>query len=138
MNDSLIALPILMQVTLVIILYFALAIAKKKAVAAGTVNLERRGLFDDAWPTNVIQINNCIRNQFELPILFYVMIGLLWALDSINLFVHITAWIFVLSRVAHAYVHTHGNHVPLRRRFFTIGALAIIILMVAAIQKIAL
>ena len=30
----------------------------------------------------LLQINNNIRNQFELPVLFYVLVIVLWAIDA--------------------------------------------------------
>ena len=36
--------------------------------------------------------------------------------------------LFALSRVAHLYVHTGSNYVPLRRRIFTFGVIMIIVL----------
>ena len=128
MIDKYIFLPVVLQIFLTIALYFALATAKKKAVAAGDVNHERRGLYDDAWPVSVIKINNCIRNQFEVPVLFYALVGTLWMLGAISSFVHVLAWIYILSRFAHAYVQTGSNFVPLRLRFFSVGILSVSLL----------
>jgi len=135
MNNGLIFLPVLLQVLLTIALYFALATAKKKAVAANEVNLERRGLYDDAWPVSVVKINNCIRNQFEVPVLFYILSGVLWALDATSWFVVAVSWVFVLSRYAHAYVQTGSNQVPQRLRFFKIGVFAVIALLGTAVYS---
>jgi len=105
-----------------------LSIAKSKAVKAGLVNEQRRGLHDDAWPDSVMQINNNIRNQFELPVLFYVLVILLWSLGSAGLFPQTVAWLFVLSRAVHLHIHTGSNYVPLRRRVFTFGFAMVAIL----------
>ena len=48
MDNSLIFLPVLIQVALTFYLYIYLAKAKSKAVALGQVNEARRGLHDDA------------------------------------------------------------------------------------------
>jgi len=80
--------------------------AKSRAVKLGEVNETRRPLHDEAWPYSVVKINNCIGNQFEVPILFYVLIGMLSSIEGINIYVHFAAWFFVLSRIAHAIIHT--------------------------------
>ncbi|MEP5569783.1 MAG: MAPEG family protein [Halioglobus sp.] len=136
MNDQYIFAPVVIQVMLTLGLYVYLAIAKKKAAKLGQVNEERRALHDDAWPDNVLQINNCIRNQFEVPLLFYVLIGVLWSLGAINIYVHLAAWLFVVSRIAHAVVHTGSNYVPLRRRLFMIGCYLLIGLAFYAAYKV--
>jgi len=130
METDLIFAPVALQVLLTLWLYVALAVAKSRAVGRGEVNEERRALHDDAWPDNVLKINNNIRNQFEVPVLFYVLIGTLWAIGAVNTYVHIAAWIFVISRVVHAAVHTGANYVPMRRRIFMFGCLVLISLVV--------
>lgn len=135
MENNLIFAPVIVQVALTLWLYIALAIAKSQAVKRGEVNEERRALHDDAWPDSVLQINNNIRNQFEVPVLFYVLIGILWGIDAVNIYIHIAAWIFVISRIIHMAVHTGSNYVPLRRKVFTSGCFVLIGLVVFLVYK---
>ncbi len=128
MNEKLIFLPVLIHILLTVSVFIALASAKKRALAEDSVNEERRGLFDDAWPNKVIQINNNIRNQFEVPILFYVLIFMLWELGGVSWLACLIAWLFVGSRILHAYIHTGTNYVPLRRKVFTFGCVMVLIL----------
>lgn len=126
MENNYIFVPVIIQIALTLWLYFYLAIAKSRAVKLGEVNEDRRALHDDAWPDSVLQINNCIRNQFEAPLLFYILIVILWSIGSVNIYVHIAAWIFALSRIGHALIHTGSNYVPLRRKFFMAGCFILI------------
>lgn len=125
MPENAILLPVLAQVLLTITMYVALVVAKRKAVAAGLVDLERRALHDDAWPDSVLKINNNIRNQFELPVLFYVTAVIHWQLGDPGAWTLALAWLFVASRIVHAWIHTHSNFVPARRRVFTFGVLVV-------------
>lgn len=136
MKTNLIFLPVIVQISLTLALYIALAVSKNRAVMAGEVDESRRGLHDDAWPDYVLKINNCIRNQFEVPVLFYVLAISFWALNAVDIYVLIAAWLFVFSRVAHAYVHTGSNYVPLRRRIFLFGCLIIAVMLVLAAKSI--
>ena len=138
MENNYIFAPVIIQITLTLWLYIYLAIAKSRAMKLGEVNEAHRSLHDDAWPDSVLQINNCIRNQFEVPILFYVLIGILWSIEAINIYVHIAAWIFVLSRIAHAAIHTGSNYVPLRRKIFMAGCCILIGITIFSAYKIAL
>lgn len=105
MSNHFIIFPIIVQVVLTFSLYFLLAVRKNRAVETGRVDESRRALFDDAWPATVVAVNNCIRNQFEVPVLFYVLTILLYSLDDVSLLSLVIAWAFVVTRVAHAYVH---------------------------------
>jgi hypothetical protein len=73
-----------------------------------------------------MKINNNIRNQFEVPVLFYVLTILLWQLHETGLLAQSLAWLFVASRFLHAYVHTGTNYVPVRRKVFTLGSVVVL------------
>ena len=133
MSNPSIFYPVLIQIAVTLAAYILLARAKTQAAKDGLINEARRGLHDDAWPDSVIQINNNIRNQFELPVLFYVLVMLLWALSSTGLFVQAIAWLFALSRVVHLYIHTGSNYVPLRRRVFMFGVVMVMLLLGSAL-----
>ncbi len=132
MLGNLILWPVLANLLLAILLYFKLISVKKRAVAENRVDESRRALDDNAWPDDVRQVNNCIRNQFEVPVLFYVAVGVIYALNMINWVALSLAWIFVASRYFHAYIHTGSNFVPKRRRFFTIGVMSVLAMMLYA------
>ena len=121
MNRDLIFGPVLVQVLLTLATYVLLIKAKIRAMKAGEVDMARRALFDDAWPESVMKINNNIRNQFEVPVLFYVLAFALWALEAVAWPALAAAWLFAISRIVHAWVHIGTNYVPNRRRAFTIG-----------------
>lgn len=134
MQHGSILLPLLVQVLLTLLLYAALAFAKARAVKAGQVDSDRRALHDDAWPESVMKINNNIRNQFQLPVLFYVLVVLLWQLGESGVLVQTLAWLFVGSRIAHAWVHTHSNYVPVRRRVFAFGWLVLVVMLAITLR----
>jgi hypothetical protein len=136
MNSNLIFLPAIAQILLTMSVFIGLAVAKSKAAKSGEVNEERRALYDDAWPESVIKYNNNIRNQFELPVLYYVLCIILWALNTTNIIVHAIAWLFVVSRIIHAAMHTGSNYVPLRRKVFMFGFFTLVTLAFSAIISI--
>jgi len=113
--------PVLVQVLLTLLVYVALIQRKIAALRAGTADRSRIALHEDAWPDDVKQVNNNIRNQFELPVLFYVMSAALWALDAVHEAALVVASLFVLSRIVHVWIHIGSNYVPARRKSFTVG-----------------
>jgi hypothetical protein len=126
----------LLQILLTLGLYISLAAAKSKAVALGQVDEARRALYEDAWPDSVQKINNNIRNQFEVPILFYVVVIVLWQLGDIGLLVQALAWLFVVSRFMHAFIHTGSNIVLIRRRVFSFGTLIVFVMAIVAVFRV--
>jgi hypothetical protein len=46
---------------------------------------------------------------------------MLWALEAVNVLTLAAVWLFVISRIVHAWVHIGSNYVPNRRRVFTVG-----------------
>jgi hypothetical protein len=128
MTRDWIFVPVIFQVFLTLFVYLRLLQVKKRAVAEGLVDRTRVALRDDAWPDYVIQVNNNIRNQFELPVLFYVAAILLWLLDSVHAAAIGAATVFVLSRIVHAGIHLSINAVPPRRHTFTVGWVAVLVM----------
>ena len=127
--------PVLAQVGLTIVIYVALAVAKKRAAHAHAVDRERAALHADAWPESVLKINNNLRNQFETPVLFYVVCFVLVAVGATGWLVQVLAWLFVASRAVHAWIHTRSNFVPARRRVFMGGVLIVLVLWVIALTR---
>ena len=121
MNSNIIFYPVLAHIYLILWLYGLLAVRKKRAIQQGKVDRARRPLYEDAWPDDVVVVNNSLRNQFQVPMLFYSVCFMLWATDSVNAWVLLLSGLFVLSRYLHALVHTGPNIVRTRFRLFTIG-----------------
>lgn len=124
-NELLLMWAVLAQVVLTAVVYLVLLQRKRRAFAAGQVDRARLALHADAWPGPVQQANNNLRNQFELPVLFYVLVLMLLQIGRPGLAAVVLAWGFVALRIVHAWVHIGRNVVPLRRNVFALGALAV-------------
>ena len=74
-----------------------------------------------------MQVGYCFSNQFELPVLFYVLTILEIITRHADLLFVILAWVFVLTRLMHALVHTTSNIVPQRGGWYAFGAVALIV-----------
>jgi len=132
-TNSVILLAVIAQAFLTLAVYVALAVAKSRARKRGEVDTSRSALHDDAWPDSVRKINNNIRNQFELPVLFYIACIALVATNAAGALAQALAWLFVASRVAHALVHTTSNVVPVRRALFQVGFFIVLAMLVLAL-----
>ncbi len=134
MKSTLILWPAMAQVGLTMAMYIRLARAKNRARTQPGMDLRRAALHEDAWPDFVLQINNNIRNQFETPVLFYVLIGALLALDAVGGLALALAWSFAALRIVHALIHTGSNNVTRRRRVFTVACFTLVGLFVVAVS----
>ncbi|BES69114.1 MAPEG family protein [Marinobacter nanhaiticus D15-8W] len=128
MNPSLILWPVLAQILLTIAMYVLLGVRKNEALKLGQVNRRETALDNRAWPANVVKVSNNIANQFELPVLFYVLCLLLFSVQKVGWLALVLAWVFVVSRYLHAAVHTGKNVVPLRTQLFVVGLVCLLLL----------
>jgi hypothetical protein len=131
-NRNLIFYPVIVLVAMTLATYAYLLRVKVRENRAGRVNRERWTMDEDAWPDAVRQVNNNLRNQFELPVLFYVVCVVLWELEAVGAVALAAAWLFVLTRVAHAWIHLTSNRMRHRARAFQAGwwVLAFMVLLV--------
>ena len=122
MSIQAILLPVFVQVALTFVLLFWMGGARVAAVSRGQVKVRDIALGQSAWPERETQIANCYHNQLQLPVLFYVLEALALLTRKADLLFVVLAWVLVLLRVLHAWVHVTSNHVPTRFRWFLAGA----------------
>jgi hypothetical protein len=134
MKQHLILWPLLAQVMLVLFMYLRLLIVKKREIAADNVDLKAVALRQELWPDSVLLVNNNLRNQFESPMLFYVLCLVLLGLGAVDISVMGTAAIYVASRYGHAIVHTTSNNVRIRMPLFVVGIVSLVGLVALAVM----
>ena len=67
------------------------------------------------------QLNRAYQNQFEMPVLFYVLVAFVLITQRANTLFVVMEWVFVACRFLHAYVHVTSNRVQLRFSLFLAG-----------------
>lgn len=137
MSSSAILWPILAQVFLTLVMYILLGARKAKAVKAGLINREQAALDNRVWPDDVTKVTNNVANQFEIPVLFYVLCLVLFASNAAGTIAVSLAWAFVISRYVHAYVHVGSNYVPVRLKVFMFGCLVLLVMLLLAAWQLA-
>jgi hypothetical protein len=107
------ALMLQVALTLAIILY--LGFIRVPLIVRGEVSIRKVALSREAWPDREKQVSNALDNQFQLPLLFLVaaLVALMFGATAVEA---VLAWLFVISRYAHAFIHLTDNHVI--RRFW--------------------
>jgi len=128
MTIQMVLLPVFVQVALTFALLFWMASVRTGSIRRGETKIRDIALGQSAWPDRPQQISNCYDSQFQIPMLFYVLVILAWITRQADLIFVVMAWIFVLARLAHAYIHTTSNHVPTRFRVFAAGLLVLLVM----------
>ena len=120
--------PLLVQIALTLVLICLVGVSRIGALRRREVSLTAVAASNDAWPEPVRLISNNYANQFETPVLFYVLVLLALHLGATGPGLVVTAWVFVASRLVHTLTHLNGNNVRRRFNAFAVGALALLAL----------
>lgn len=81
-------------------------------------------------PERVILIGRHFDNQFQVPMLFLLTCTLYPSLGIPSVTTVVLAWLFVVSRLLHSWVHLGRNKVLRRVFFYTLGWIVILVLWV--------
>jgi hypothetical protein len=127
MNVRFVLLPLFVEVLLTFGLWFWMAWHRTRALRGRAVRMRDVALREPNWPPDVLQVGNAAHNQLEIPMLFYVLTILSIMTRHADLIFVVLAWVFVLSRLAHAYVHTTSNDIRKRGPLFGIGLTVLLI-----------
>jgi hypothetical protein len=138
MTIQMVLLPLFVEVTLTFVLWFWMAFARRQVFVNRTVHPRDIALGQQNWPEKVAQVSNSFRNQFELPVLFYVLTILSIITRHADVIFVVLAWVFVLSRMVHAYIHVTSNQVMQRGGVYGIGAIVLIVMWVIFMIRILL
>jgi hypothetical protein len=130
MSLQAVLLPLFVQVALTFGLLLWLAPLRTRALGSKEVHPRDIALGQKAWPERAQQIANCFSNQFELPILFYVLVILAVIARKADLAFVVLSWVFVASRFLHAAIHTGSNVVRVRGLAYGIGCIVLLVMWV--------
>ncbi len=125
--ERLAILAVLLQMVTTIAVGFWLGKVRKDAVAAGAITGDVM-LSQEGWPKQARAASNNFSNQFEVPVLFYVLVLLALWLKAASLVFVACAWIFAVSRIAHAVAHCWKNRLRYRGASYFVGVAAVIVM----------
>jgi len=136
MSIKFILLPLFVEVALTFILWFWMAYYRVTLVRGGEVQPRDVDLRQPNWPLHVLQVHNAAHNQIETPVLFYTLTILAIITRKADIAFVALAWIYVVFRVLHAYVHVTSNRVSLRGPLFGVSLLVLFIMWVVFIVRV--
>jgi hypothetical protein len=127
MSQTALFWPAFAQVVLVIVLILVMgrrraASLRAMAKSPDDVALNRPSDWDEA----ATKAANNFKNQFEIPMLFFAGVVMALALRVSDVVLVALAWLFVVSRLAHAWVHLTGNRTMTRMYVWLVGVVAML------------
>jgi hypothetical protein len=127
MQLQFVLLPLFVQIALTLGLGIWMAYLRGRDLRGAVVHPSQIAMREPNWPARTQQVAYCFSNQFELPVLFYVLTILEIITRHADLVFMILAWVFVLTRLMHAAVYTTSNKLHQRGGWYGFGAAALLI-----------
>ena len=125
MSVQMVLLPVFVLVGLTFALLLGMATMRTRALTGGETKMKDVALGEQNWPTRAAQIGNCFSNQFEIPLLFYVLIALALPLHRADLVIVLLSWVFVVTRFVHAGIFVTSNDLRQRGPTWFAGVLVL-------------
>ena len=138
MSVQMVLLPVFVLVGLTFALLLGMATARTRALKGRQTSLKDIALGQPNWPERATQIGNCFSNQFELPVLFYILIALALPLRHADFVIVLLSWVFVVTRFAHAGIFVTSNDLGQRSIAWFAGVLVLLAMWVYFALKILL
>jgi hypothetical protein len=136
MSVTEVLLPVFLHVLLVFILLFWMGKERRDALVSRDVQFKDVALDEPNWPKKATQLGNCLKNQFEFPVLFYAVVALALPLRLADFLFVLLSWVFVVTRYVHAGIFVTSNDVKTRSLAFFAGVLALLAMWIIFAWKI--
>ena len=133
MKSYLILYPAFLMIFLTFIIYIKNRLDANKAYKSGDIEGKYFKTYNGKTPYYLETSRQTLKNQFELPIVFYFLIILLYINETITIYELILSWAFSISRYLHCYIRLTSNYVPYRAKIFIFGCFTLIILSIAVL-----
>jgi hypothetical protein len=118
-------LPVFVLVGLTFALLLWMAGSRRQALVGGETKVRDVALGQPNWPERATQVGNCFKNQFELPLLLYILIALALPLRHADLVIVLLSWVFVVTRFVHAGIFVTHNDLNQRSLAWFAGVLVL-------------
>lgn len=132
MSQTLILYPLFAMFVLSVVIAVRVLQLRYRAVFRDNLNplyfkLNRGG----KPPESMVQAEQHFTNLFETPVLFYVIVILIFVLKMTSIMLLMLAWLYVATRLLHAWIHMGKNRILRRRNIFLFNILILVLLWLA-------
>jgi hypothetical protein len=119
---------------LTFICVFRLGLLRFSAIRSGEIDGRYFRLYrgyDE--PADLRVLSRHVVNLYEAPVLFYAVSIIAFVTETVSTLILALAWIYVLLRYAHSYVHLTSNKVIYRFRLFALSQIVLLVLWTAVL-----
>jgi hypothetical protein len=81
--------------------------------------------FAQISPPSVSNPSDNLKNLFEIPVIFYVLVLYLFTTQQVDAIYVSASWVFVVFRALHSAVHCTFNHIILRFYLYLFATIAV-------------
>ena len=125
--------PVVGHLALVQFLFVMVSLKRLRAAKEGHA-IDRLAFGDEPeasrrWARN-------LDNQFQVPLLFHILVALMFATQTGGWIEVAFAWAFLLGRLAHTAVQVAGDDVRLRGQVFTVNYVAVTLMWLVWLARI--
>jgi hypothetical protein len=126
MSATQVLTPVFAQVALTFVLFLWMGRLRFTDISSGVVRPADIVLGQPNWSIKTTQVMNAFRNQFELPVLFYLVTILALFTARAGTTLVGLAWVFVGTRLLHALIHVTTNNLRRRAILYAAGGFVLI------------
>ena len=136
MNPELIFWPVCLMAFATLFLYYLMSRARIASVKSGEV--EPSVFKNNEGETGIsLTYANAVRNQYESPVLFYVVSIAAYVTENVGVTILVLAWAFVICKIIHINFHVNGNNLRRRRPAFIVCYLILIVMWIVFMASLA-
>jgi hypothetical protein len=128
--------PLFVHVALTFALMIGMFVNRRAALMKREVHPRDIALRQPNWPVRATQFANSYLNQFEMPVLFYVLTILVLFTRQADLIFILLSWIYVVLRIIQAWIHVTSNRVTYRGLAFGASTLVLLIMWIMFAMRI--
>jgi len=105
-----------------------MGITRLRAARSGAVDYRIFKVYRNKqdMPDTMLKISNHYDNLMTMPVLFYLIVTMIYVTQNVDSAFIVLAWAYVVTRLVHSIIHLGKNH-PLKR-FFAFGTGVLILL----------
>jgi hypothetical protein len=130
--------PVFVQVMLTFFVIVWVGRTRRQSLAQSRTSIDDRDLSlgRHPWSEAATQAANNFKNQFEMPVLFYIGVAFALILRKTDVLLVALAWAFVISRIVHALIHLGPNVVRWRSLAYIIGVICLLAFWIALFLRV--
>ena len=130
------ALPLVAMLLLTLVVWVVMFIHRVGYASANGIDAQKMKTPSDVarlLPDEVSGSGNNFKNLFEMPVLFYVVCLYLTVFGQVTSMMVTCAWVFVVLRAVHSFIHCSYNNVMHRFIVYLVSSLALWIMVIVAL-----